>query len=301
MTSSPSVVRDRSSILDKDCTPVSGVYYIQNTGNNLCYIGSSIAINDRIRYHFSDLLRDSHHSSKLQNAFNKYGVDAFVWGICEEVQPDHALLVEKEQDWINELGHYNICKVAGSPRGTTLIISEEERKRRSDSAKKMVSMLTPAQVAYALERALDAKRGVPLTRAHKKKLSDATKGRKLSESHLDGVRRAIKSRVYTEEEKIKHKEAIKKTLSERTPEQVAEWKKNLSASCKGRPSNMKGVKMSEESRRKMSDFQKGKVLSDAHKEKLRHAMKSKSPEWYAERAEKIRESAAKSKALKSEV
>jgi group I intron endonuclease len=285
-------------LLDKNCPSVVGIYYIQNTSNGLCYIGSSVHIKDRVRTHFSELLKGTHHSSKLQNAFNKYGVDAFVWGVCEEVLPDNSLLMEKEQTWIDELGHYNVCRVAGSPRGTPMVLSEEERKRRSDRAKKMVANLTQAQIANALERALEAKRGVPLTPSHRKKLSEATKGKKLTGVHLEKVIKAVKSRTYTEEEKLRNKKNIKKALSERTPEQIAKWKLRLSDSCKGRPSNMKGVKMSEESRKKMSVFHKGKVISDTQKEKIRQTMKSKGPEWYIERAEKIRASRARNKAAK---
>ena len=300
MNSSPAAVRDRLSLLSEDVKGISGIYYLQNTENSLCYIGSSVDIRNRVRVHFSDLLRGEHHSQKLQNAFNKYGVDAFVWGVCEEVPPDNMSLMEKEQLWIDELGHYNICKVAGSPRGVTMELSDDERKRRSDRAKKLVASLTKEQREYALARALDAKRGVPLTPEHRKKLREATKGRKLEGAHLDGVIKAVKSRTYTDEEKARNKENIKKALANRTPEQVAEWKKNLSNACKGRPSNMKGVKMSDESRKKMSDAHKGKVLSDSHKEKLRQAMLSKSVDFYAARGDKIREGHARSKLKKSQ-
>lgn len=298
MNSSPSKVRDRLSISVEDTGVICGIYYIQNTVNTLCYIGSSVDVKNRIRSHFSELLMGSHHSSKLQNAFNKYGVDSFIWGMCEITPKDNVTLMEKEQLWIDALGHYNICKIAGSPRGTTQVLSEAERKRRSDRAKKLAASITPEQRAYALKRALEAKRGNPLTDEHRAKLSAATKGRKLEGAHLEKVIRAIKSRVHTDESRAKLSESLKKAAANRTAEEKEKWIKNLSSSCLGRPSPMKGVKMSEESRKKMSDFHKGKVISEAQREKLRQAMLSKSPEWYAARAEKVREGKARSKAAR---
>lgn len=296
MNSSPSKVRDRLSMLVEDSSLICGIYYIQNTVNGLCYIGSSVDVKNRIRSHFSNLLAGSHHSSKLQNAFNKYGVDSFIWGLCESVPKDNEALMEKEQIWIDALGHYNICKVAGSPRGTTPTLSDAERKRRSENGKKVAAAITPEQRSYALKKALEAKRGVPLTPEHRAKLSAATKGRKLEDAHREKVIQAVKSRVHTEESRAKLSESLKKAAANRTAEEKEKWIKNLSASCMGRPSPMRGVKMSEESRKKMSDFQKGKTISDEQKEKLRQAMLSKSPEWYAARAEKIKEGKARNKA-----
>ena len=299
MNTSPSSVRDRLAVTEASYETVCGIYYIQNTVNTLCYVGSSIDIKNRVRAHFGELLKGTHHSSKLQNAFNKYGVDSFAWGVCEEVTQDNQLLMDREQAWIDVMGHYNICKIAGSPRGVALEISNEERKRRSDQGKKLAASVTPEQRAYALGKALEAKRGVPLTDAHKAKLSAATKGRKLEGGHREKVINAMKSRIHTPESRAKLSASLKAAAASRTEEEKARWIKNLSASCMGRPSAMKGVKMSEESRKKMSDFQKGKVISEAHKEKLRQAMLAKSPEWYAARAEKIKEGRAGNKAARA--
>ncbi len=243
----------------------------------------------------------SHHSSKLQNAFNKYGVDSFIWGMCENVPKDNVALMEKEQLWIDSLGHYNVCKIAGSPRGTTQVLSEAERKRRSENGKKVAAAITPEQRAYALKKALEAKRGVPLTPEHRAKLSAATKGRKLEGAHREKIIQAVKSRVHTPESRAKLSESLKKAFANRTEEERTKWINNLSAARKGQPSAKKGIKMSDESKKKMSDFHKGKVISESQKEKLRQAMLAKSPEWYAARAEKIKEGKARNKAIREAV
>lgn len=188
------------------------------------------------------------------------------------------------------------AKIRALKLGKPVNISDAERQRRVENGKRVSALLTPEQRRYALEKALAVKRGVALTDEHKAKLSAATKGRKLEAEHKEKVIRALKSRVHTEESRAKLSASLKKAAANRTEEERAKWINNLSAARKGQPSAKKGIKMSDESRKKMSDFQKGKIISESQKEKLRQAMLAKSPEWYAARAEKIKEGKARNKA-----
>lgn len=417
------------SVSDLPDYRLMGVYYIQNTSSDKFYIGSSQDIFSRIGSHFYALSKGEHHNIHLQRSYNKNGINAFVWGVCEEVFDVEALL-GIEQEWIDEIGDYNICREAGSTRGVEVSqetrqrasvrnsgsgnpmygtkrpdiaelmrelktgitlsdehkrkmsealkgskgawaypeiaerlreklkgvnkgrkltpehrekisaaikgrtpsdetreklrvastgrthteetkaklsaarkgkkmnLSDEERQRRAENGRKVAAAITPEQRAYILKKALEAKRGVPLTDEHKAKLSAATKGRKLKGEHREKVIQAVKSRVHTDESRAKLSASLRLSAANRTEEEREKWIKNLSASCLGRPSPMKGVKMSEESRKKMSDFHKGKVISDAQREKLRQAMLAKSPEWYAARAEKIKEGRARNQAAR---
>lgn len=57
----------------------SGVYIIKNTVNGKLYVGSTKDFRKRLHAHRYALLRNKHHSKKLQNAWNKYGDKSFVF------------------------------------------------------------------------------------------------------------------------------------------------------------------------------------------------------------------------------
>lgn len=93
---------------------MKGIYSITNKLNSHRYIGSSINVSRRKKEHFTLLKTNKHHSQYLQNAWNKYGEDMFIFSILENVE-DNNLLIPKEQWWLtNTPCEYNISKVAGN-------------------------------------------------------------------------------------------------------------------------------------------------------------------------------------------
>lgn len=78
-----------------------GIYQIRNIINNKVYIGSSIHIIKRFREHKNLLKRERHHSLHLQNAWNEYGEQNFIFEILEEVGEEN-LLFEREQYWMDK-------------------------------------------------------------------------------------------------------------------------------------------------------------------------------------------------------
>lgn len=52
-----------------------GIYSIYSKSQNCYYIGKSKDIHKRILKHKSDLRLNRHHSSYLQNVYNKYGLE----------------------------------------------------------------------------------------------------------------------------------------------------------------------------------------------------------------------------------
>jgi hypothetical protein len=109
---------------------MQGIYKILNTVTNKVYIGSTFDFKTRKRIHLKDLRNNKHHSKYLQNSYNKYGEDIFVFEILEIIEDNSNLLI-KEQYWINyfqsfdEKKGYNILKFAGSCKGR---INTEKRR-----------------------------------------------------------------------------------------------------------------------------------------------------------------------------
>ena len=63
----------------------TGVYQIRNIINNHCYVGSTINFNSRWEQHKAKLNKQKHHSKHLQNAWNKYEKDNFIFEIIEKI------------------------------------------------------------------------------------------------------------------------------------------------------------------------------------------------------------------------
>jgi len=84
---------------------VSGIYKITNKINNKMYIGSSKNIFSRWSYHINDLLLNKHHSYKLQNEFNKFGIDIFTFEIIRVVNNENELK-DIEQKYMDDYKCY---------------------------------------------------------------------------------------------------------------------------------------------------------------------------------------------------
>lgn len=100
---------------------VSGIYTITNLVNNKIYIGSAINLSNRKSTHFYKLRNNTHGNPHLQNAFNKYKEENFVFEVLELVD-NCSILTNIEQKYIDEYRNkniklYNICIVAGSTYG----------------------------------------------------------------------------------------------------------------------------------------------------------------------------------------
>jgi len=107
----------------------NGVYCIINIVNNKKYVGSCAAkdfIYMRLMHHKKDLENKKHCNIKLQRAFNKYGIENFIFEILEICVPENC--IKREQYYIDLLKpEYNIAKIAGNTLGR--ICSEETRQK----------------------------------------------------------------------------------------------------------------------------------------------------------------------------
>ena len=112
------------------------IYKITNSITKKVYIGScSFGFNKRKNVHLCFLRKNKHHSKKLQNSYNKYGEEFFIFSLIEECNKNNILI--REQYWIDFYDSYNkgynATPVAGNCFGRE--VSEKTRLKISNSLK----------------------------------------------------------------------------------------------------------------------------------------------------------------------
>jgi group I intron endonuclease len=151
----------------------SGVYTITNKIDGKIYVGKAIHVRKRLAEHLSTLKNNCHKNVHLQNAFNKYGKDNFIFEVLEEYHRE--FLLSMENWWCNMLNThnrnygYNIQPT--NPYGISCA-SEETKKKRSAISK---ARGIPDKVR---EAAIKANTGAKRSEESRKRMSEAHKGKK---------------------------------------------------------------------------------------------------------------------------
>jgi group I intron endonuclease len=108
----------------------SGIYKIENILNKECCIGQSVNLRNRKVLHFCDLRKNRHKNRHLQNAFNKYGEESFIFEVILYCEPEELTYYEQKLVDIRN-PEYNINKrCVNSSLGTKR--TDETRKKQSD-------------------------------------------------------------------------------------------------------------------------------------------------------------------------
>lgn len=84
----------------------SGIYTITCSENGKVYVGKAQNFNTRKNKHWSALQQNEHANVHLQNAWNKYGAEAFTFAIVE-VCPDRKERAIREAEVARDLGAMN--------------------------------------------------------------------------------------------------------------------------------------------------------------------------------------------------
>lgn len=202
----------------------SGIYQILHAADGRVYVGSAVHIGRRWGVHRRRLNAGKHHSAKLQNAWCKYGPQAFSFHVLERVD-DKALLLEREQEWIEKTKAaqtgFNVLPTAGSHLGAKH--SPETRQRMSEAhAGRPKSPEHAAKVADALrgrrmtdeqrQKMSAAKLGKTFGKrdpAIGQRISAANKGRKLTPEHREKLAAAKRGKKQPPELVAKRAAAIK--------------------------------------------------------------------------------------------
>lgn len=78
----------------------AGVYRIRNRVTGMAYVGSTVALEQRIKQHLRKLRRGVHANGRLQNAWQADGASAFVFGLLETTPATNEALLEAETRWM---------------------------------------------------------------------------------------------------------------------------------------------------------------------------------------------------------
>ena len=170
---------------------VMGVYKITNTKTNKVYIGSSKNIYKRCYDHKYLLRHNKHHSTHLQESWNKYGEDSFTFEVIEEVQNADDLRIREqhyldtEKPFLRDRGFNSYPSILGRLG----LKHTEETKRK-------------------LREAHKGNRGRAFSEETRRKMSEAQKGKKHSEESKRRMSEAQKGKKHSEETKRKISEAL---------------------------------------------------------------------------------------------
>ncbi len=225
---------------------ISGIYQIINKVNGKRYIGSAVNIKTRWSQHISDLRKKKHHSRQLQNSWNKYGENNFVFSVLlycskKSLIYNEQIMLDKYQSANPSFG-YNMRPIAESNLGK--IVSEKTKEKIRKSA-------------------LRGKDNPSSRQEVKQKISEANKGK-----------------VRTSKAKLK----ISKTLKEffkhnpnpfKGKHHSEETKQKMSELAIGRLAWNKGKSFSKESCKKMSEARKGRIITPEWRKKISASMKGR--------------------------
>lgn len=245
-----------------------GIYSIRNKFNGKQYIGSSVNIRKRWNAHRKCLLGGTHHSTKLQRAWTKYGSDAFEWLVLEYIEGpvDKQHVLSREQCWIDSQNSaaagYNALLKAGSPMGSKR--TAETRARMSEAAKKRgVLESTKAAFLFAARNPTEETR---------RKMSASQKAKGISHEQRERMLAALRNtprQPYSHSQETKDKLARISTGKRHTPESRAKISQSLSGKAKSAETRAKMSKpKSAEARANMSKAHLGKRHTDEAKAKM---------------------------------
>lgn len=165
--------------------PIIGIYMIENIVTLDRYIGSSIDILRRCLAHRAGLRRGAHENRFLQNAWNKYGEESFLFGVVEHCVVHELLDVEREH--VSLQGRYNISREIGLPpnrKGQRNSLEHREKCRIANLGKKF----GPHRAEWN-RRISEAQKGRPKPDGFGAHMSKVLTGRKLTPEHRTNISR----------------------------------------------------------------------------------------------------------------
>jgi len=197
-----------------------GIYKITNKQNDKFYVGSSTNIERRWYSHKSYLRRNAHPNKHLQNAWNKYGEECFVFSVLQETEED--MLLDKEQEIIDESNccdkkvGYNKSLTAGSPM--------KGRKHSPETIEKIKQASTGRKhTQKSREKISSSNKGKKRSNEARRKMSEAKKGITPAAAYIPMSQEGRKKNS----EYAKTRKGHKNPNTRLTPEQIENMKKDF--------------------------------------------------------------------------
>lgn len=264
-----------------------GIYKIVNLTDGKIYIGSCKSFKKRAYQHCSRLKRRVHANNHLQNAWNKWGEESFLFEVVEVIEGNKESRTLREQELIDkqlEADNWQRCynikkKTVSSDRKywsrTQDGFSEEHKKNLSKALKKHYRNNPEACQAISKRmKGVQQRLGQTHTEDTKRKMSESQKGRKHTEEAKTKMSESHLGKVISTTTRKKISEATKgKTVSKKT-------RQKISKALKGRlkdPEERKqvyGRKKTKEERKKISKARTGvRILKDrGYNEEVKHVL-----------------------------
>lgn len=211
---------------------ISGIYMIKNQKNGNCYIGSAKSLRRRFSEHRRMLRKQNHHSSYLNNAWNKYGESSFVFSVICYCSPEN--LIFYEQRFIDGLNpEYNICRFAGNSLGR--IVSPETRRKISEKSLGKKRPETSEEWRANISASL---KGVKRTAEHMAALQAGRRAHVKTDEQKKAISESLKA-AYRDGRRIgdkckNHRAKIGKTLASLSDDKVVEIRLKSSQGATGR-------------------------------------------------------------------
>jgi group I intron endonuclease len=212
------------------------IYKITNLINKKFYIGSALNPKKRKTRHFRHLKNNKHDNIFLQRAYNKYGLENFIFQIIEEYSwDDEDFIIKREQYYLDKFYDkqkkcYNISPFADRPPSQKGKPKSEEHKQKISEANKTFWANNPESKIVQAE----INKGRKCSDEAKKKMSEAKLGKPLSDDH----------------------------------------KQKLGEIFSGENNPFFGKKHSDETKQKLREFRIGKKHSEETKRKIRNTLKN---------------------------
>ena len=194
----------------------SGIYTITNTLDGKIYVGYSKDIKNRLRDHKTFLLLGKHKNTHLQNAWNLYKEENFLFEELEKCSIE--FIVALEHYWATLLNVHNRefgynmkpthpydISVSHSKETCAKISTSSKGKKLSQETKDKIGKANKANIVSQERREATSKRllGIPRSKEVIEKIAKANKSKTRSEECKKRMSEIGKNRVFTEETKEK--------------------------------------------------------------------------------------------------
>jgi group I intron endonuclease len=156
-------------------TTRAGIYEIRNSVTGDAYYGSAVNLRRRSQTHASALRNGRHGNPRLQNAWKKYGEDAFTFSVLAVLERSEALPTERRllAKRFGADGCMNISPKAGAPMAGRKHTRETiERIRRASTGK--------THSPETLQRMSDWQKGRTCSPEERDRLASVNVGRRRS-------------------------------------------------------------------------------------------------------------------------